>query len=121
MLTLKKIIVALVSILVIWGVYLYTTQMGTVTMRANIEEMDSIAAECSFKMEEDGAVTVVYDTTIVEGDLKILLLEASGELNKSLESNIDGKEEFQLKKGDYSVRLESDGFKGKYFINVKKH
>ncbi|MDK2942108.1 MAG: hypothetical protein PWP56_1621 [Acetobacterium sp.] len=114
----KKIVLIVLLVLGLAGIYMYS-QSGAVTIRANIKELESVESECGFKMEEDGDVTITYQTEEVEGDLKILLLDDSAEVNKSFKSNVKGKEKIHLREGNYTIRLESDGFVGKYYINIK--
>lgn len=100
------------------AVYLWT-QRSMVSMQRNVSELEPLAAECGFALDAEDDVTIQLKSTIIEGDLKILLLDEANQTIKLFENNTSINEKILLNKGHYAIRVESDGFKGKYSVKVK--
>lgn len=121
----KVVIIGVVSVVIVASILLYINSRTLIQMRwrghgVAIGNGEAKRSEASMVLDEETEITFIYRSEVHVGVADIILKDENDTVIRKVSAGEKGKEKIVLKQGKYSVRVESDYFKGTYHIRVMK-
>lgn len=85
-----------------------------------VKQTGMVASSGGFTLHEKGQVKISVRSSIYEGDALITLQNENGDILYTFDTDCSQKETFSLEAGSYIFRVDSNKFKGKFDIVVRK-
>lgn len=85
-----------------------------------VKQTEMLASSSGFILNEKDEIRISVRTSIKEGDALITLLNENGDVLYTFDTDCLHKETFSLEAGEYTFRVDSDKFRGRYDIVVRK-
>lgn len=86
----------------------------------NVKQTGMIASSGGFTLNEKYDVEISVKSSVYEGDVLITLQNENEEILYTFETNSAQKETFSLEAGTYTIRIDSEKFKGNFDIVIRK-
>lgn len=119
----KKKISISIGILLIMGIilyYLWNTSTILAEVHKNVKQTGMLASEVEFILNNKDEVKISVKSSVKEGNALVTLQNKNGEILYTFNTNCTQKETFSLESGVYKIRIDSEKFKGKFDIVVRK-
>lgn len=110
-----------ILLLLVVGIIFYYSKSTIISeVHRTVKQTGMLANSGGFTLNEKDEVKISVRSSIKEGDALITLLNENGDVLYTFDTNCSQKESFSLEAGHYTFRVDSDKFRGKYDIVVRK-
>lgn len=115
-----SIYIGILLVLVIISYYIWNTSTILAEVHQSVNPTGMIASESGFILDEKDEVKISVKSSVNDGNALITLQNENGEILYTFNTDCSQNETFSLDAGNYKIRIDSDKFKGKFDIVVRK-
>ncbi|AGK95675.1 hypothetical protein [Clostridium pasteurianum] len=112
--------IAVAFIICIFGIFIISCS-PLASIKNNITSKESSKSQVVFEVKASNKVNFTYDSSVIEGTLKLQLIDGDGKVIENFQTNKKGLEQVSLEKaGEYTLLAAYDNFIGNYKISVNR-